>query len=121
MTIQMREARSPKGLTGHLTEVALGYQRMLEENPCQPEALVGISLVALASRQPEAAVKMATAAVTAAPEMGTAWVALGQALKAAGRSGEAERAYEQAIRRDGMNALARMGLGELKIATGRPE
>ncbi|HMD77820.1 MAG TPA: tetratricopeptide repeat protein [Terracidiphilus sp.] len=121
MTIQMREARSPRELTGHLTEVALGYQRMLEENPCQPEALVGISLVALASRQPEAAVKMATAAVTAAPEMCTAWVALGQALKAAGRSGEAERAYEQAIRRDGMNALARMGLGELMIATGRPE
>lgn len=121
MTIQTREARSPRELTGHLTEVALGYQRMLEENPCQPEALVGISLVALASRQPEAAVKMATAAVTAAPEMGTGWVALGQALKAAGRSDEAERAYEQAIRRDGMNALARMGLGELKIATGLPE
>jgi tetratricopeptide (TPR) repeat protein len=121
MTIQMREARSPRELTGHLTEVALDYQRMLEENPCQPEALVGISLVALASRQPEAAVKMATAAVTAAPEMGTAWVALGQALKAAGRCDEAERAYEQAIRRDGMNALARMGLGELKIATGRPQ
>ncbi len=121
MTIQMREARSPRELTGHLTEVALGYQRMLEDNPCQPEALVGISLVALASRQPEAAVKMATAAVTAAPEMGTAWVALGQALMAAGRCDEAERAYEQAIRRDGMNALARMGLGELKIAAGHPE
>jgi hypothetical protein len=26
-------------LTGRLTEVALGYQRMLEENPSQPEAL----------------------------------------------------------------------------------
>jgi tetratricopeptide (TPR) repeat protein len=121
MTMQTSKARSPRELTGHLTEVALGYQRMLEENPCQPEALVGISLVALASRQPEAAVKMATAAVTAVPEMYTAWVALGQALKATGRSGEAERAYEQAIRRDGMNPLARMGLGELKMATGRPE
>ncbi|MGA2084969.1 MAG: tetratricopeptide repeat protein [Terracidiphilus sp.] len=121
MTMMTSKARFPKELTGHLTEVALGYQRMLEENPCQPEALVGICLVALASRQPEAAVKMATAAVTAAPEMGTAWVALGQALKAAGRSDEAERAYEQAFRRDGMNALARMGLGELKIATGHPE
>ena len=108
-------------LTGRLTEVALGYQRMLDENPRQPEALVGISLVALASRQPEAAVKMATAAVAAAPEMVSAWVALGQALKAAGRSEESERAYLHAIRLDGMNALARMGLGELKIATGRLE
>jgi hypothetical protein len=33
------------------------------------------------------------AAVAAAPQMVTAWVALGQALKAAQRSDEAERAY----------------------------
>ena len=108
-------------LTGRLTEVALGYQWMLEENPSQPEALVGISLVALASRQAEAAVKMARAALAVAPRMCTAWVALGHALKAAGRSEEAERAYGHVLRLDGMNALARMGLGELKIATGRPE
>jgi tetratricopeptide (TPR) repeat protein len=108
-------------LTGRLTEVALGYQTMLEQNPCQPEALVGISLVALASGQFEAAVKMATAAVHAAPEMGNGWVALGQALKAGGRNRQAEDAYAQAIRLDGMNALARMGLAELKLATGHAE
>ena len=112
------EQTRAKGLTGRLTEVALGYQRMLEQNPGQPEALVGMSLVALASRQTEAAVKMAGAAVAAAPKMGVAWVALGQALKAAGRNEEAERAYGEAIRRDGMNALARMGLGELKLPPG---
>ena len=65
-----------------LTEAALGYQQMLERNPCDVEALVGMSVVALASRQTEAAVKMATAGVAAAPKMGTAWVVLGQALKA---------------------------------------
>jgi len=112
---------SARGLTGRLTEAALGYQRILDANPRQPKALVGMSLVALASRQFEAAVKMAETAVDAAPEMGVAWVALGQALKAAGRSGEAERAYGEAIGLDGMSALARMGLGELKIATGRFE
>jgi tetratricopeptide (TPR) repeat protein len=110
-----------KGLTGRLTEVALGYQRTLKKNPCQPEALVGMCLVALASRQTAAAVKMGTAAVLAAPEMVAAWVALGQAFKAAGRSDEAEDAYEQAIQLEGTDALARMGLGELKVATGRPE
>jgi cytochrome c-type biogenesis protein CcmH/NrfG len=52
--------------------------------------------------------------------MGAAWVVLGQALKAAERMEEAERAYAEAIRLDGMDALARMGLGELKIAAGRP-
>jgi tetratricopeptide (TPR) repeat protein len=109
------------GLTCRLTEVALGYQRMLEADPRHPQALVGMSLVAIASRQSEAAVTMASAAVQAAPRMGTAWVALGQSLKAAGRIEEAEKAYAQAIRLDGMNELARLGLGELKVATGRAE
>ncbi len=106
--------------TGRLAEIALCYQRALERNPQQPEALVGMSLVALSSRQTEAAVKMAAAGVAAAPKMGAAWVAMGQALKAAERVGEAERAYAEAIRLDGMDPLARMGMGELKIATGRP-
>jgi tetratricopeptide (TPR) repeat protein len=121
MAIQAREAVSAVSLTGRLTEVAVGYQTMLEQNPWQPEALVGMSLVALASHQFAAAVKMASAAVEVAPEMGNAWVALGQTLKAAGRNDDAELAYGQAIHLDGMNALARMGLGELKIATGRPQ
>ena len=114
-----------RGLTGRLTEVALGYQRVLTGNPGNPEALVGMSLVALASRQTEAAVKMAEAAVAAVPPAtrleGAAWVALGQALNASARSEEAERAYWHAIRLDGMDALARLGLGELRIASGRAE
>ena len=113
-------AKQAKSLAGRLTEVALGYKRILEANPRQPKALAGMSLVALASRQIPAAVKMAEAAVAVSPEMGSAWVVLGQALKAAGRSGEAERAYGRAILLDGTDALARMGLGELKVATGRP-
>jgi tetratricopeptide (TPR) repeat protein len=121
MPYQAGKTSPSNDLTGRLTEVALGYQTMLEQNPCQAEALVGISLVALASRQFDAAVKMATAAVFAAPEMGNGWVALGQALMAGGRSNQAENAYREAIRLDGMNPLARMGLGELKIATGRAE
>jgi tetratricopeptide (TPR) repeat protein len=108
-------------LSGRLTEIAHGYQQMLEKDPTQPAALVGMCVVALASRQTEAAVAMASAAVASAPELITAWVALGQALKAAERYEEAANAYEHAIRLDGMNALARLGLGELKIATGRPE
>jgi tetratricopeptide (TPR) repeat protein len=119
--IQAGEINSARNLTGHLTELALGYQCMLAGNPHHPEALVGISLVALASRQSEAAVKMASAAVAAAPQMGTAWVALGQALKSAGRNEEAESAYLHVLRLDGMNALARMGLGELRLAAARPQ
>ncbi len=108
-------------LTGRLGEVARGYQHMLARNPRNAEALVGMSLVALASRQTEAAVEMAAAGTAAAPRMGPAWVALGQALKACDRFEEAERAYAEAIRLDGMDVLARVALGELKIAMGRPE
>ncbi len=111
--------RKRPALTGRLTEVALGYQHVLAGDPRNPEALVGMSLVALASRQTEAALKMASAAVGVCPEMGAAWVALGQSFRAAGRSEEAERAYGRALRLDGMDALARLGLGELRIAEGR--
>jgi tetratricopeptide (TPR) repeat protein len=107
-------------LTGRLSEVALGYQSVLRRNPRHPQALVGMCLVALASRQPESAVAMAKAAVGVAPGMGAAWVALGQAFKSAGRNEDAEQAYCRAICLDGMNPLARLGLGELKIATGHP-
>ena len=91
------------------------------KNPMHAGALIGMCLVAMASRQAEAAVKMASAAVTAAPEFVPAWVALGQALAGAERHDEAARAYGQALRLDGTNALARLGLGELKIAAGQPK
>jgi len=120
-----RTGRPACELAGRLTEVALGYQRMIEINPHQPEALVGMSLVALASRQTEAAVKMAMAGAAAAPPDSAlrraAYVTLGQALRAAGRNEEAEQAYGEALRLDGMHPLARVGLGEMKIAAGHPQ
>ncbi|HEV2214760.1 MAG TPA: tetratricopeptide repeat protein, partial [Terracidiphilus sp.] len=108
------------GLTGRLTEVALECQRALEANPAHPQALVGMSLVALASGQAEGAVAMAQAAVRAAPEMAAAWVALGHAEKLRGKSDESESAFEAALRLDGTDALARTGLGELRLAMGLP-
>lgn len=108
-------------LTARLSEVARGYQRTLAVNPRHPEALVGISLVALASGQTEAAIQMAGAAVAAAPTMETAWVALGQAWKVAGQNAKAEQAYREAIRLNGRTILARMGLGDLLLAAGEPE
>lgn len=113
-----------KGAVGSgqgLLEAALRYQRQLAEHPKRPEPLLGLSLVALASGQYEAAVQMATAAATIAPGLGGAWVVLGQALKSAGRHNGAEQAYQAAIRLDGMNPLAHVGLGELRLAAENPE
>lgn len=104
-----------------LNELAHACQSILRRNPSHPQALLAMSLIALNSSQTEAAVKMALAAIAVAPRMGAAWVTLAQALRAAKRSEEAERAYQEALRLDGMDPLARMGLGELQTATGRPE
>ena len=57
--IQSGKKICANGLTGRLSEVGARLSADVEQNPCRPDALVGISLVALASRQPEAAVKMA--------------------------------------------------------------
>jgi tetratricopeptide (TPR) repeat protein len=115
----------PLPLAGHLTEIALGYQRTLARNPRHPHALIGMSLVALASRQPALAVKMAAAGAAAAPGLVAAWIALGQAHKAAGQFDEAERACTHALRLGEANqklgALAHLGLGELHLARERPE
>jgi tetratricopeptide (TPR) repeat protein len=108
-------------LVSNLAKVGCAYQLILQKNPRHPIALAGISLIALVSKQTEAAIRMATAAAALAPRFILAWVALGQALKAASRYEEAEEAYRQGIRIDGMNPLARMGLGELMLATERPE
>ncbi|HEY1986510.1 MAG TPA: tetratricopeptide repeat protein [Terracidiphilus sp.] len=120
LTGEGRQGCSGDSLLGRLSEVGLGYQRRLAQNPGDTEALIGMSLVALASRQTEAGIQMAAAAVRSAPEANVAWVALGQALKAAERFSEAEAAYQKAISLKGVNPLARMGVGELLIASGRP-
>jgi tetratricopeptide (TPR) repeat protein len=94
---------------------------MLERDPAHTQSLLGISLVALASRQIGAALQVAAAATATAPETIEAWIVLGQALTAASRFEEAERAYAQALLLDDAHGLVHLGLGELRFACGRPE
>jgi tetratricopeptide (TPR) repeat protein len=108
-------------LLARLTEVGQGYQKTLMENPRHPVALLGMSLIAIASHQFAAAANMAQAAVEIVPQMGPAWVTLGQALKSCKRYDEAEQAYRKAISLDGMDPLARAAMGELKITLEQPE
>ena len=104
---------------GNLIETALAYQKSLQTNPHDPNALAGMSVVALTSGLFEPAGKLALAALEVAPGMGMAWVALGQALCAAGHPEQAEAAYCRALQTDGKNEVARLALGELRLATGR--
>jgi tetratricopeptide (TPR) repeat protein len=103
-----------------MIQAALAYQRTLATNPSHAPALIGMSLLALAGGQTEHAIRMASAALAVSPGISAGWVALGQALKAAGRLADAEQAYNQAFRLGGANPLARMGLGELKLVSGQP-
>ena len=112
---------APNQLHAHLRELALGYQRQLLANPRHPQALLGMSIIALASRQPQSALQLASAAVAAAPHLVLAWVTLGQAARAASLPADAEQAYQQAIRLDGTNPIARTGLGELLLLAGRAD
>jgi tetratricopeptide (TPR) repeat protein len=120
-TVVRHRTRSRGKVSPNLTQLAIGYQQVLLANSHQTEALVGMSLVALASHQNEAAVAMAKAAVAASPQIGITWITLGQVLKAEGRIGEAESAYERALFIDGMDGLAQLGLGELRLSMGLPE
>jgi tetratricopeptide (TPR) repeat protein len=121
MASEPSKRRKESTLSGRLTEVALGYQRVLEKNHSDPRALVGICLVALSSGQHEACLLMARAAVAAAPAMDVAWVTLGQALKAVGKCEEAKAAYLEAIQLNDASPLGTIGLGELLMAERHPE
>lgn len=103
-----------------LLALAAGYKQILDVNPSHPQALAGMSLVALASNQPEMAARMAEAATTVDPRMGPAWMALGQARKASRHYDTAEQAYRFAQTLPGMANLVGMALGELRIAQDRP-
>jgi len=103
-----------------MVTAALAYQRILATNSSHPQALTGMSILALAGGQAEHALRMASAALAADPRVSFGWIALGQALKGTGRFDEAEQAYHRAIVLGGSSPLARLGLGELKLASGRP-
>ena len=95
--LQPSQFKHARALSANLPEVARGYQRTLQHDPRNAVALVGMSVVALVSRQPESAVLMARSAIAQDPRMIPAWVALGQAYKACGSMDDAASAYHQAI------------------------
>lgn len=128
-------AATRPGLAARLTEAALGYQRVLAANPHNAQALIGISLVALATGQIDAAIEMATAATSEAPESAAAWLALGQAFKAKSLKSDeihaknglksaknhAKNAFLVVLQLDNTHTAAHIGLGELELDAGCPE
>lgn len=114
-------AIAPSDEENSLLTHAQRFQQKLLNNPADPEALVAMSLIALASRQADAAVVTALAATASAPEMLAAWVTLGHALRAQGNEIEAEAALNKALSLDSMSELALVALGEFKCAAGQAD
>ena len=105
--------------TTRLAALARGFQRDLARNPRNARALIGLALVALTGRQKETAIRLAHAAVAAAPNLPAAHVAFGQALRAGGHLESAKDAFETALRLDPADPLSLLGLAELELAAGR--
>ena len=116
-----RAAALPDAPQNPLLAQAKHFQQKLLENPSDPEALVALSLIALSSRQYDAAILTARAATDAAPQLIPAWVALGHALRAKGYLDEAEAALTRALGIDGASSLALVALGEFHCAAGDAE
>ena len=104
---------------GRMLEAARAYQRALESDPADAQALIGMSVLALASGQAEHASRLATVAVGANGRNAAGWIVLGHAHQVRGKFADAENAFCKALELDGANALARLGLGEVRLATGR--
>ncbi|HJL19057.1 MAG TPA: tetratricopeptide repeat protein [Sandaracinaceae bacterium LLY-WYZ-13_1] len=89
--------------------------RALEAHPDRVDLRLELAHAALEAGDPDRAIRAARAALAALPDDdGRAHAALGAALAAAGRRDAAQRAFEEALRRDPADARARQGLAALR-------
>jgi putative PEP-CTERM system TPR-repeat lipoprotein len=103
---------------GRLDPAELLYDRALALRADEPEALVGKARVAVARGQPEQARPHLQAATAAAPDLATAWEALGD-LEWLERNGEAaEKAYSEAIQQNPYGAALHQKRASLRMTRG---
>jgi len=96
---------------GNLLQAAESYRQTLQSDPHSPQALLGLSLIARQSNQLEPALRMAEAALAAAPQSALSWANLGDALNALHQPSSAKAAFHQALALQPLLAAARYGLG----------
>lgn len=96
---------------GRLLNAAEAYRQAIAEDIRSLWALLGLSLIARQSNQALPALRMARAAIAAAPANALAWTNYADTLSAFGRALLAESAYQHAITLDPTIAAAHYGLG----------
>jgi tetratricopeptide (TPR) repeat protein len=106
----------------HLLQAAKAYRQALIANPRSQPALLGLSLIARQSNQPEPALRMAVAALAAGTASAVAWANFGDALIALHHTARAKAAFRRAIILQPSLAAARFGLGNaLALEENYPE
>jgi tetratricopeptide (TPR) repeat protein len=106
---------------GRLEDAARLYERVLEAEPKQFEALHFLGLVRFRQGRPEEAQKLLRRALNQQPGSAEANNSLGQILAALGRWEEAQARYEKALAAKPDFAPARNNLGIALAELGRPE
>jgi len=94
------------------------FEKVAQQNPASAEAFDQLSLVSLRGNNPEAAKKMALAAVQIEPDNPTYLHQLGQSCKALGQEGEAIPYLERAIELGGTGSQIYFDLGDSYRKTG---
>ena len=96
---------------GNLLLAAESYRQALQSDPHSPQALLGLSLIARQSNQFQPALRMAEAALAAAPQSALAWANLGDVLNALHQIPSAKAALKQALALQPSLTAAHYGLG----------
>ncbi len=120
-TIQLLEKGLALHLAGSLSEAAACYQKVLENEPNQPDALNLLGAVALTCGQPRQAIELCRRAVQIDPKHPSALCNLGNAQFAAGQFSSAAVAYERAIELQPANSETLYNLANARRHLGDPE
>jgi tetratricopeptide (TPR) repeat protein len=96
---------------GHLAEAAALYQKILQQNPKEPDGLHLFGVLMHQGGQHEAGRRLVEAAIEIAPGRPEFLSNLGQILKALGKPEDAETAYRKALAKEPgfVDALANLG------------
>lgn len=106
---------------GRLEEARQTLERARRLDDRRLSTYINLTSWAQRSKQPDLALEYAAAAVERGPGVARAWVTQAQALARLGRTEDAVRSLQRALRLDARDLQVRMGLASLEESLGRPE
>lgn len=109
------------GLSDGANPARESFNAALQADPNSVEALLGLAMLEMSSKQYKQASDYATSATAKAPKNAQAWVLLGEIKRLSADMPGALEAYSHAIDLQPVNLKARLGRASVYIATGKPQ